>query len=508
MTILYCNFFDQLENKQLIKMKIPFAFIALVFPLLLSAQRGEVPTKNPDNALDLKVVFQEYSVATYSKYGNTSQEGEYLNLKVNDMYMPEGGTGISRMHFERYLSNCPKALDLSIDGLSMYDKSNKYYKYGNYVMLTGFGIGAAIMLQPGRDFTGTDVIGGLSAALVGGIGKFILGRRGQKIEKQGDQMIVDAFDIYAQSCFDAESYTPPTNTQPSANDGIKNGGAENGESSNSEEILIDILSNNAESKFLSVGGMVSASRLDVFSVNYGPEFTYFKKGFYLNAFAYGSKTIGVDVPGVDALEFGTSLVTSIPLLKGVSQQKKSVLNLGKSQGFTTLAESETIVTDIYKSLSIDLGIDYNQQHVDSYTPETNNYFLKSTLLRGGLSRSLFAERSFKVNDNRFSDKVRHAAMVFRFYVNAVYNLNTDYQIVPKSFGDNPELETNLGYVFGIDMKFASNSKNRATSFILEGGRFPIVNSMKRWAVQLKVGYGFYSVDRAKAKSRSRNRSRR
>ena len=63
-------------------------FVIFVFTVFNAhSQRGEIPQENPENALDLKVVFQEYESVTTNQYGHTlrREENEYLNLKVNGM---------------------------------------------------------------------------------------------------------------------------------------------------------------------------------------------------------------------------------------------------------------------------------------------------------------------------------------------------------------------------------------------------------------------------------------
>ena len=61
-------------------MKIKFALFLCALSYMTSAQRGDIPQDNPDNALDLKVVFQEYTVTTYYAHGGrTTAKGEYLN---------------------------------------------------------------------------------------------------------------------------------------------------------------------------------------------------------------------------------------------------------------------------------------------------------------------------------------------------------------------------------------------------------------------------------------------
>lgn len=492
------------KKQQASIMKLTITFLIAILPFIAFGQRGDVPTTNPDNALDLKVVFQEYSVTTYSKYGATStHNSEYLNLKVNDLYLPGGGTGISAKHFDRYLSNCPKALNLSKKGLGMYDKRDKNNTYGNIAMLAGFGAGGYLLFTNAENFDTKKgpIVAGASVVLGGMLTKYLFGRRASGFKKKGDKMIVDAFDIYAETCFNSDLYSSEIeDSQPETMD------AENGQNNNNENVLLDILSNNADSKFLFLGVTGTVSALDAFDVNIGPELSYFKKGFYVNAHPYYIKSIGEDVVGNDDFELGFSGLASVPFIGGKSKLKKARLELGRMQGINAVAVSKE-KTDAYKTVGLDVGIDYNQKNVSQFSPEVNNYFIKSTTVRGGLSRSLFSETSFNIDDNRFSKEPRYIAVMARFYLHALYNLNTDYQFVQKPFGSNPSLDSELGYVLGMDFKWAGNSTNRAFSFVLEGGKYPLINSTSGWGAQLKLGYGIYSVDRAKTKKSSRGRSR-
>jgi len=483
-------------------MKNTIVLLALTFPLFLFGQRGDVPKTNPDNALDLKVVFQEYSVTTYSRYGNTTQSSEYLNLKVNDLYLPGGGTGISAKHFNQYLANCPKALDLSIDGLSMYDKRNKNYRYGNFSMLGGFGAGAFIMLRKGSDIDKASAITGASIVVGGMLTNYLFRRRAQSYKRKGDDMIVNAFDIYAENCFKSELYSAASEETKTATQG-----ADNGENNDKEQVLIDLISNNSDSKFLSFSLLGGVSMLDALGVHVGPELAYYKKGMHFNAYGFATKSIGADIPSNDDFEFGGSASITVPFIKSNSPTKKIYLNLGSLHGMDAVAESETMDVKVYKSFGLDLGAEYYQQNVSQFDPLINDYFVKATSFRGGLSRSLFSEVTYKVDDNRFSEGIRYATALLRFYAHALYNFDTDYQIVPTGFNRDPEVRDDIGYVLGMDLRFAANSKNRAGTVIMEVGKYPLQNSVGGWGGQLKVGYGIYSVDRAKTKSRSRSRSR-
>ena len=482
-------------------MKVLQICMLMLLPFVVISQRGDVPTTNPDNTLDLKVVFQEYTVTTTSRYGNTSSKSEYLNLKVNDMYMPNGGTGISEMHFRRYLSDCPKALNLSLDGLSMHDKGRGKANIGKYAMLGGAVVGGYFMFRNTENFDKASVTTGVSIAAGGILTNYIFQRLGKSDRQKGDKIIVSAFDEYAKSCYQPDlNALSPSTEYPEQED------AGNGENNKDENLRIELLSNNADSKFLSVTGKVGISFYDGLALNFGPEITFYKKGLYFNGYAHGSKSIGDDVLAIDNLEYGGSALLTLPFIKSKAKLKKANLSVGKMQGMETLAMVEDSDLQMYKSYGIDLGADYFQQHVSSFS-DLNTYFVKSTLFRGGLSYTRFSEVSFKVNDNRFSKDNMYNTVVARFYLNALYNFDTDYQVMPSQFMRGPSLEDEIGLVLGIDLK-GSRNKNRAYSFLLEVGKYPVVNDIGSWGGQMKIGYGLYSVDRTKAKSRSRRSSRR
>ena len=261
-------------------MKIRLALIFCVFSFVVSAQRGDIPQENPDNALDLKVVFQEYTVTTtYAHGGRTTSKGEYLNLKVNNLYLEDGYTGIDKQTFQKYLSNCQPALDLGLQGLDAYKQSNKIYKIGNWIQWGGFGTGAYLALNDGSDIDGGTLTKLFVPFVTGMVGKFILSKRGKKIEKSADNLIVDGFGYYADNCF------KPDLNNASAYEPYEEEVIDNGESNDKEEILIDFLSNNPESKFLTIGATLGMSTLTSPNFKIGPDVSYYKKGFYLNGHA-------------------------------------------------------------------------------------------------------------------------------------------------------------------------------------------------------------------------------
>ena len=466
-----------------------FRLIIAIFSVLFMhnaySQRGDVPKDNPENALELKVVFQEYERVTTNQYGHTlkREENEYLNLKVNGMYLENGVTGISDSHFNQYLSNCPTALDLGLDGLKTYKKSNWDYRFSNWTKIIGYVGAASILFSSVSDERSVSPIA-IGATTLGFGGSFILKRRGRKREQQGDKMIVDAFEIYNKDCFRADLYKAlPANTD-----------SDNGQSNKDEKILLDFLSHDIYAGLLSISPQVGFSFFEAPFLNYGAQFSYFKKGLNLKANGFLTSTFGSD-SGPTNSEYGWSGLVTIPMLKGEKQAKSTFLILGKMQGLEATASIENRPSTWLRSLGIDLGIDYNQFDALDQGILINDFRVNSTQLRAGLSLSLFSETKFSINDNRFSDKMRCPLFMSRLYLNAIYNQEKNYDVFSSAFlHTDPELpDSDIGFVIGWDMIYSSIAKNRSFTFSIEIGKYPIFNESNGIGGNVKLGYGFHSV---------------
>ena len=482
-------------------MKLRLAIIFCILSSVVSAQRGKVPQKNPDNSLDLKVVFQEYTVTTtYAHGGYTTSKGEYLNLKVNNLYLEDGYTGIDKKTFQQYLSNCPKALDIGLQGLDKYKESNKFYRIGKWFQWGGFATGGYLALRDGDDIDEGTLTKLFVPFLTGMAGKFILSRKGRKLEKRADDLVVDAFGYYSDNCY------RPDLDNSSAYEPSENESIDNGESSNKEEVLLDIISNNPKSKFLTIGGTLGMSSFSSPNLKLGPDVSYYKEGFYLNAHAYISRYATLGEPSSIDPQYGGYLLASIPFRKKVKQPKKSYLSLGTMQGLETVAESESADLKYFAAFSLDMGVDHSQQYVNKFG-SFEEYFQKSSMVRAGLSRTIFAETAFNVNDNRFSNKTRYQVGFVRLYLNALYDLGTefndDFITTNPIFNLNmiPEVNSDLGFAFGVELKGTQKRKKGAFIFNLEGGRYPF-----GWGGRIGVGFSIYSVDRKKMKSKRRRGS--
>ena len=457
----------------------------LCFCLALNAQRGDIPKENPDNALDLKVVFQEYTITTSNQYGATlsKEEGQYLNLKVNGLYQEDGDSGISRDNFKRYLSNCPKALDLSLDGLDAYSKSSRSWGIGRWGSLAGFIGGGVLALRSinSGNTTSTYIGAGIFAASLGL--RIHSKRKAKRFERKGDEFIVDAFKLYSEEC-----YRPELNTQITYDDGL-----ESGDSNKDEKILIDVKSNNVNSGLLTIGGFVGVFIKDSYNYIVGPNVSIYKKGFYANFDGYLIGNIGELSLMETEDQYGGSLFLSVPLLRG-SRSEKSQLMLGQMQGF----ESNAILDDVmtHRSLGIDLGVSRFQQYAESLEL-TNDYFVETTLLRGGLSISQFSEISFGVEDNRYSKNTRYSMLLARLYGNVIYNYKTSYNVLSSQFLHTDPSHNDYGFVMGLDVKYSRNKRIGNVNINVEVGKYPVQNENSGWGGRMKLGYDLYFINRSK-----------
>lgn len=460
--------------------------VIFVFTVLnANSQRGEVPRENSENALDLKVVFQEYETVITNQYGHTlkREENEYLNLKVNGMYLENGSTGITSSHFKRYLSNCPKALNLGLKGLNSYKKSNWDYRFSNWTRIIGFVGAASILYSSFSDDHSVSPIA-IGATTLGFGGSFILKWMGRKREQQGDQMIVDAFDLYNKECFRSDLYQGQ----------LKNDDTANGKSNKDEKILLDFVSHDIHARMISISPQVGFSVLEALVPSYGLQFTYFKKGLSLKANGFLNSSILNHSDFPDS-QYGWSGLVSVPLLKSERKVKSTFLRLGKMQGLEATVKIEDKPFTCLRSIGIDLGIDYNQFDVADQINLINDFWVKSTHLRAGLSLSKFSEFKFKINDNRFSEKMRCPVFMSRLYLNAIYNQKNNYQVYSSTIlHTDPELpDSDFGFVIGWDLIYSSNPKNRSFTFSIELGKYPIFNEYNGIGGIVKLGYGFHSV---------------
>lgn len=466
-------------------MKLFQLFFIILISIPAMGQRGEVPKKNPDNKLDLKVVFQEYTRTTTNRYGHVvhREEDEYLFLKVNNLYLKDGITGIDKRHFKNYLSACPKALDLGLDGLNTYKRSHFLKRVSSGVQLAALIGGAIYGLRWFKSKNNADRNIAIGTALGGyGLG-YVIKLGSKRLEHRADRIIVSAFDRYAEECYSPDPNAPMTT--PSA--------IENGVSNKDEGILLDLKSNNPKAGVFAIGPAAGVTHYDAPVLNYGLESSVFLKGFYLQASGYLSSLLFKDSEIDLDRQYGASASLSIPIIAGVRNSKKANLFLGNLSGMSSYVEE--FGHKSYNSLAIDIGGNHYRQYSLNH-PDINPYRVTSTLLRGGLSYSSFTEMSYGINDNRFSDKTRYAMAVQRVYVNILYNYQNEYEVVSSSIlAKDPVLEDKIGYVAGLDILRGSISKFTSYKFGVEAGKYPVVNNTNQWGGRMTFGVNFYNINR-------------
>lgn len=458
-----------------------YTIVLLCLTLTLHSQRGEMPDSNPGNIHNLKVVSQEYTVT--NGYGQKIRNGQYLNLKVNDMYFPGGVTGIYEENFRKYLSDCPKALDLGLDGLNLYGSSKKNDRIGK-IALWG-GLGSALIIGLRTQDSDSNIGRPLAIGLgLGGIAtRLILNQRVKKLDKQGNEKVIEAFDLYNESCYN------DTNTRKSGASDTTEPTVENGESNSDEIVRLDPISNNVDEGIFSIGAFGGAYVMDTPKLTFGPELGYFKKGLQINAEA------GLLLPSDEAIEdreFYLSSTVSVPIFKK-KKKRNDVFYLGNIGSLLASAEVEDVLS--YTFLSLEGGIEHYRQHSD--VTFIDEYFGSSTLLRGGLSFSFFNEFSFNVDDNRFSDYTRYNIRNVKFYAHLLYNQSTEYDILASTFVSEAPSHEDLGFALGLLIRYGKRFKNGALYTRVEGGNYPIQQEelLRGIGVQFTLGYEFYSMKR-------------
>ena len=167
------------------------------------------------------------------------------------------------------------------------------------------------------------------------------------MEKSADDLIVNAFGYYSDNC-----YRPDLNNS-SAYEADEKESADNGESNNEDEIIVDILSNNPNSKFLTIGAIFGMNSFSSPNIKLGPDISYYKKGLYLNAHGFISRYAELNEPeGIDA-QYGGYFLASIPFIKKAKKPKRSYLSLGQMQGLETMAKSEDAELYYFTAISLE-----------------------------------------------------------------------------------------------------------------------------------------------------------
>lgn len=470
--------------------KLTSTLCMLLVTLSLVGQRMEVPESNPDNGLDLKIVFQEYTVTT--SHGNgavTSQKGKYPLLKVNGVYLPGGYTGINKTDFNSYLGSCPKALDIGLDGLKSYKKARLSKRISNIVGFGAMAVGGITSLGDNRTL-GATIFGGGLATWLG------FGFNAKRLDKRGNNQVVDAFGHYGESCYDASKNTF---------DYVEDEDVEHGDTNEGDKVLIDVLTNNAKTYLLAAGVSGTMAFLEDGLVGYGAGALMYKRGLYADVAAHKIRSIGTFSEDTDALssanEYFLSATVGVPIFSRVKKGKLP-LTLGKVQGFLSAGVLDDV--GVGTALSVRAGINRYRQINYSSFDDFKQYASTSTLVRAGISWSGNTELSFGVDDNRYTESVRFALSNAMFYVDAVYNLSTEYEVIEPNdpFGigldgtEDPS-HRDIGIAVGIQARQTGDGRFLAKSIKLEFGYMPINNAATGAYGMCTFGFDLYKVNRKK-----------
>lgn len=470
--------------------------IALIVSSLftLNGQRVSIPKDNPNNALDLKVVFQKYTeVQSRNWGGRTYKKRKYPLLKINDFYLEDDKTGINKEDFENYLANCDRSLDLGLSGLNYYKKSNQSKTISNlgFLGLTAgslyFGFRHLKEKEMGNLGNQDRNIGiGLLAGAIAT--KITFNIRSKNQYKLANKQIIDAFDLYRQDCYDSTAENPLSIQSANKTD--------NGDYNDKEKILINVHTNSINSTLWTFGPVIGYHYYSNPIIEYGLVTSLFKKGFALDASYYRglnfNKLISDNFQDLSNTQQGGSLLLGIPFFRN-TKPGKTPLFLGQSQGLSFNGTTEDV--RLLKTIALNAGIDHYQEYVLDHDLEMDHY-VTSTFARGGINLSMLSELSFIVNDNRFDDRKRYGMFSASVYMHVLYRISSSFErvndlnplVVEPDYND-------IGYVIGMNIKSTAKRASRfgAVYCRLEGGKYPTNNAYKDYGFKVALGYSFYSI---------------
>jgi len=452
------------------------------FAFSLFSQKTQTTPLNVDNSAKLKIVFQKYTIESRTNY----IESKFPLLKVNDKYLDNHNTGIDKVTFENYLSNCPQSLSMANLGLKSYSKARKLSTGGT---LSSFALllGAGYLGYKGYDtentnfyyFGGGLVLGGLATS-------FIYNRLADKKIAKANEQIISAFDIYDKTCFkpiDNDNLTPEK-WDTYLVEGTEDNETKNGEFNDKEKVKIEVIEDNVDKSFLGLSVGTGAHIINTINIPLAGEIFYYKNGFYF------------DVHGMYSLfnqseyfnEIGTptnynlGVDFTLPFSKKISHKKLPV-NLGQAYG---LDFSGILDLKVLNTFGIDIGIDYYQNAMSFSDDEyiflengqkinASNLLNKSVFLKFGPSYSFFNNVVYKVDDNRFEKDVKTQKALFRLYINGLYNVRPSYVNFIKNAEVSPLNLKKLGGNIGIDAKMIK--KSIGILYNLEFGLYPTIEGL-------------------------------
>lgn len=447
----------------------------MILPILLTGQRIEIPKDNPGNHLDLKLVYQNYTVKTQNNYGHTisSRKDSLLLLKVNGAYFSSKETGVSKPVFNKYLSECPEALKISNSGFNLYKKNRQFTHLSNALNI----VGVVGTIYYGYSYLKSKKNSYLYPTIGFGIvfgSSYFFQKYANSQYHKADKKMLNAIEIYNLNC-----YVPPDNLPINANS------TENGQNNKNEKILLEYHKNDARALLFSVGLSSGITSYSDYKFGAGANALISKNGFQLYGDIFSNK-FSTDFYEKDGLEW--KLTGSIPILRSIRERKLKV-DAGKFLGISFIGDFEGI--SLLSSLNIDGGIQNISANIES-DGSKNGFHYKSKIKRAGLSYNTFYFIKYRLNDNRFSPKMRYNLVNLRLYAHALLDIKTEYYITdPTFFNVNPEFNK-YGGVLGLDIIY-SKLPIGSFKFNLEGGQYNYTRDDFRFDFKALLGFSLYFV---------------
>lgn len=456
-------------------MKVIISIFLLVLPFFVISQRIEIPKDNSANHLDLKLVYQPFNSNIQNSNGHviSSKKDSLLLLKVNGAYYSHKESGVSKSVFKNYLKECPEALKISDAGFKLYNKNRKATMLSNTLKFVGI-VGTTIY---GYKYLNSKKSSDLFTVVGFGVGmgtSILLNSYANSLYNRADKKMLSALDNYRLNCFN------PIENPDISNDSLKNGG-----NNEHEKVLVDYFKNDARSFIASAGLSAGISTYSNFKLSLAGNAMIAKSGFSLSGDVLLNK-FPANISESDEIDW--VITASVPLLKLIKMERVN-LDAGKSFGITYSGNFEGV--NILYSLNIDGGIQKIKANVESLE-EINDFLFNSNINRAGLSYNAFYFVKYKLEDNRFSPRMRYNMAYLRLYAHALLNMKTEYSIIERTaFNKDPKFNQ-YGGVLGIDILY---SKIPFGSFLLklEGGQYSYTGESIRFDLRFLLGLSLYLV---------------
>ncbi len=420
---------------------------------------------NPDNKLDLKVVYQNYTIET--KY--SSEKAKYLLLKVNDEYLKDGYTGIDKVTFKSYLAKCPKALNKVNLGLNEFKKSSRveWIGYGGSTLLAFLAYTSYIKYD--MDKTKKSNLYGAIGFGTGALGSMVYSWiKSSDYNKKGNKSIIDGFDLYNKSCY----VKPLQDTLPKAKSQTKVNKVDitgNGESNENEGVDINVINNDNSKPIFALVGALNCGLTNGFFVAGKIKPFYYKKGLTVSGYYNYNVIDELVIDGDEGVSYPKRFRYGADLTIPLSTKDKMISNdlyLGISNGIKFFAKTKI---KTFLSWGVDLGISNNRafvtrdEDVNSFSGITEN-----SIIHFGPSFTFSNNVHYKVNDDRFNIEKNYKSWA-RPYIRGLYALNN--KISDVNLIVQPNVKTsNIGIVAGFE--FLRLKKNFGFNAGLSVGLYP------------------------------------